>query len=240
MRRCVDGGGGGRRRHDRRSRQRAAGILGAAGRDPARHRECAGARTGAAVRAARRGGSTGIRTDALVVAGAGLRRRGVAAVRADARRRLRCPRRASSVRAVEADVRPRRLCAADAARTDALSVRADPPAPRRRGDPGRQRHRQQGAVVRRALLAGVRGVRGRARIFRCAVRPRGAWRRAAVWRRVAARPVRPRTGRAARASIADRFHRQRMVAPAQADGDAAGFTPLSVTDAPAPIQVVVG
>jgi diacylglycerol kinase (ATP) len=29
-------------------------------------------------------------------------------------------------------------------------------------------------------------------------------------------------------------------APAQADGDAAGCTPLSVTDAPAPIQVVVG
>jgi diacylglycerol kinase (ATP) len=28
--------------------------------------------------------------------------------------------------------------------------------------------------------------------------------------------------------------------PAQADGEAAGYTPLSVTDAPAPIHVVVG
>jgi diacylglycerol kinase (ATP) len=28
--------------------------------------------------------------------------------------------------------------------------------------------------------------------------------------------------------------------PAQADGDAAAYTPLCVTDAPAPIQVVVG
>ena len=31
-----------------------------------------------------------------------------------------------------------------------------------------------------------------------------------------------------------------MVAPAQADGEAAGFTPLCITDASAPIQVVVG
>jgi diacylglycerol kinase family enzyme len=30
------------------------------------------------------------------------------------------------------------------------------------------------------------------------------------------------------------------VLPAQADGDAAGYTPLCVTDAPVPIQVVVG
>jgi diacylglycerol kinase family enzyme len=28
--------------------------------------------------------------------------------------------------------------------------------------------------------------------------------------------------------------------PAQADGDAAGFTPLSVEDAPGPIEVVTG
>jgi diacylglycerol kinase family enzyme len=41
-----------------------------------------------------------------------------------------------------------------------------------------------------------------------------------------------------------RAHRVDMIGnapiPAQADGDAAGFTPLSVTDAPGPIEVVTG
>ena len=96
--RRIDGGRRRRRRHDRRGRQRAAGIVGTAGRDPARLGERAGARAFTAVRAARRGGGAGIRADAAALAGRGTRRRGVAAVRADARRRVRCAGGASICR----------------------------------------------------------------------------------------------------------------------------------------------
>ena len=120
--RRIDGGRRRRRRHDRRGRQRAAGIVDAAGRDPARLGERAGARAFAAVRAARRGGGAGIRADAAALAGRGARRRGSAAVRADARRRVRRAGGAPSAGRAEARIRPRRLCGADAARTGAATA----------------------------------------------------------------------------------------------------------------------
>ena len=120
-----------------------------------------------------------------------------------------------------------------------LPLHADPPAPGRRGDAGRQRHRQQGSAVWRPVPARPSRLRGAAGIFRGAVRSRGRCRHAAVRRRTAARPAGPRTGRAACAGAADRLHRQQTL-PVQADGDAAGWTPITVTDAPASIAVVVG
>ena len=93
--------------------------------------------------------------------GMATRRRRSAAVRADAGRRVR---RAGGARSAASPLKRALGRGAYVVQTlrelALLPLPADPPAPRRRGDAGRQRHRQQGTPLWRPLPAGARRLAG--------------------------------------------------------------------------------
>ena len=164
---------------------------------------------------------------------------GLAAVRADARRRVRRAGRASSARRAETHVRPRRLCG----RRRCASWRCYRFPPIRLRLDGEETQAAS-VIVSKGRLYGGRFMLAPAA---CAAEPgfsvvlfdhSGV---AAALLYGAALPL-DLLGRApgvrhVRARQVDFIGNEAL--PAQADGDAAGWTPITVTDAPAAIPVVV-
>ena len=165
---------------------------------------------------------------------------GLAAVRADARRRVRRAGRAPSARRAEARVRPRRLCG----RRHCASWRCYRFPPIRLRLDGEETQAAS-VIVSKGRLYGGRFMLAPCRLCR---RSRASPSCCSITRALppallygAALPLnllgRAPGVRHVRARQVDFIGNEPL--PAQADGDAAGWTPITVTDAPAAIPVVV-